>query len=112
MRTFTKKLDIDTLNAYRWKKPDTLDVEIKKDDNGTYFARIKNYKDDNVVTQAETGKELVEMVNELLYDYLEIPIPYRIHLGYFLPPEEDRDNFGLEIPAKYLGQTIDLKAVA
>jgi predicted RNase H-like HicB family nuclease len=109
MRLFKKKaIDRDELFALRWKRPDVISVLIEKDENGGYFAKITNFNGDNVVTQAQTGRELVEMVNEAMYDYLDIPQQYREYLGYFMPPIDVRDEFGAEIPAKYLHKTMRL----
>jgi predicted RNase H-like HicB family nuclease len=89
-----------------WKKPDSLDVFIKKSDNG-YFAKVTSLSG-NVVTQAKTGQELIEMVNDAVYAYLDIPQVYREHLGYFMPPEEVRAELKAEIPQKYLNKKIGL----
>lgn len=102
------RFDEDEFFAYRWKFPDSIQVCIESADDG-YFARITNLSDvDNVVTQANSGKELVEMVNELLYDYLEIPSQYRGRYGYFLPNEDIRKTFELKIPKKYLNKELSL----
>lgn len=101
-----KKVDPDVLFALKWKKPSTIKVFIKYT-NGSYFAKVTNLEG-NVVTQAESGMDLVEMVNEAVYDYLEIPSQYRAELGYFMPPEEFRNKFNLEIPKQYLNKEIGL----
>ena len=97
----------DELFALEWKKPETLKVFIEEADGGD-FARIVNYTDDNVVTWAENGEELIKQVNELLYDYLDIPTNIRQYYGYFLPPEEVRKQFSLKIPKAYLNKNISL----
>ncbi len=102
----TKKIDADTLFALEWKRPDSLELIIKKSDNG-YFAKVTSLEG-NVVTQADDGIKLVEMVNEAVYDYLDIPVQYRAKLGYFLPSEKVREAFKLGIPAKYLDKKIGL----
>lgn len=101
-----KHVDQDVLFALKWKKPQTIEVMIRKTDDG-YFAKVVNL-DGNVVTQAKTGLELFEMVNDAIYEYLEIPYQYRESLGYFMPPEDVRDQFKIEIPKKYLNKNVGL----
>lgn len=104
------RVDPDVLFALEWKRPDSIKVLIKKTDNG-YFAKVVSL-DGNVVTQAGTGIKLVEMVNDAIYDYLEIPVQYRDKLGYFMPPEELREQLAAEIPDRYLNRQIGLTARA
>ncbi len=99
--------DDEVYRALLWKRPDDLQVFIRKSDGG-YFAKLVNFKNDNVVTQAKTGEKLVEMVNEALYDYLDIPDVYRATMGYFMPSEEVRDEIKVQIPAKYLDKKLHL----
>lgn len=100
------RIDPDLLFALEWKRPDKVEVLIKKSGNG-YFAKVVSL-DGNVVTQAETGVKLVEMVNDAIYEYLDIPVQYRERLGYFLPPEALREEFQAEIPQQYLNRKIGL----
>lgn len=103
----SQKFDHDVYRALLWKKPDSIEVVIKKSGKG-YFAKLTNFAHDNVVTEASTGQELVEMVNIAMYDYLDIPEVYRDKLGYFLPPEEVREEMKIEIPRKYLEKNLSL----
>jgi predicted RNase H-like HicB family nuclease len=100
----SRAVDPDTLYALSWKKPSGVEVIIKKSSTG-YFARVTSLEG-NVVTEAQTGQELFEMVNEAIYDYLEIPTQYRERLGYYLPPENVRQELRVDIPTKYLNTTI------
>jgi hypothetical protein len=103
----SQKFDPEEFRALLWKKPDNIDVFIRKSDEG-YFAKLTNFEDGNVVTEAGTGEELVEMVNEAMYDYLGIPEVYREKMGYFLPPEDVREEMRIEIPSKYLEKNLIL----
>jgi len=107
-----QKYDPEVYRALLWKKPDQIEVYIKKSDDGDgYFAKLVNFKKDNVVTQAATGQELIDMVNAAMYDYLDIPAIYRDEMGYFLPPEKVRDEMKLQIPKKYLDKSFSLVKV-
>lgn len=103
-----QRFDPEEYRALLWKKPDEIQVFIKKSDGG-YFAKLVNFKNDNVVTQAHTGQELVEMVNEALYDYLNIPDVYRARMGYYLPSEKVFEEIKVKIPNKYLDRTLELE---
>lgn len=102
---FDKRIDPDVLFALSWKKPSTIQVRIQQTDNG-YFAKVINL-DGNVVTEAKTGQELFEMVNDAIYEYLDVPYKYRDKLGYFMPPEEVREELKVTIPSKYLDTNIE-----
>lgn len=100
----SRKVDHDVLYALQWKKPERVEVYLEKTQNG-YFAKVVSL-DGNVVTEAGTGQELFEMVNDAIYEYLDIPEQYRDKLGYFLPPDDIREELKVEIPAKYLNKVI------
>lgn len=102
-----RRIDDDELVALSWKIPKELKIHISKTADG-YFARITSFDDDNVVTQAKTGQELVTMVNDALYSYLEIPARYMETLGVFMPPEDVRQELQVTIPKKYLNTSIGL----
>ncbi len=101
------KYDPIEFRALLWKKPDGIEVVIKQADDG-YFAQLTNFKEDNVITQAHTGRELIGMVNSAMYDFLDIPEVYRDEMGYFLPPEDVREEMKLEIPKKFLNKKFSL----
>ncbi len=105
-RFFSKKIDSEELFAISWKKPNGIEVIIKKAD-GEYFAKVTSLPG-NVVTQAKTGQELLELLNDAVYEYLDIPPKYREALGYFLPPDDVRDELKITIPNKYLNKKIGL----
>ncbi len=102
-----EKFDAEEFFALTWKKPDRIAVLIREVEDG-YFVKVTSFKEDNVVTQAQTGQELFEMVNAAVYDYLDIPEVYRKRMGYFLPPEELREDLKIKIPAKFLNKEIGL----
>lgn len=103
-----RKYDPEEFRALLWKKPDSIEVYINETEGG-YFAKLISFKDDNVVTQATNGMELIEMVNSAMYDYLDIPEVYRDEMGYFLPPENVRQEMKAQIPSKYLGRSFQLQ---
>ena len=108
---FSTKREIipEVLTAFQWKLPDGIKVVIKKSEDGGYFAIIENLP--GCITQAETGQELFEMVNDAIYTYLDISPEYIPYLTKFLPSEKVRKELNIEIPENLLGQEIVLQRV-
>lgn len=97
---FRKKEVIpQVLIAYKWRFPESIKVSIKQSQEGGYIAYVDNFP--GCMTQAETGQELFEMVNDALYTYLEIPKEYQPYMQTFFPPKELRDKLSIKIPEKY-----------
>ena len=107
---FSSKKEIipEVLIALRWKFPDKVNVEVRKSEDGGYFAIVKNLP--GCITQAEKGQELFEMVNDAIYTYLDVPPQYIPHMPAFLPPEEIRKKLNnIEIPEFILQEGIVLQ---
>ena len=104
-----KEIIPEVLTSLRWKIPDGIKVIIKKSEDGGYFAVIENLP--GCITQAETGQELFEMVNDAIYTYLDVPPEYIPYLPNFLPPEKVRKELNIKIPENLLGQEIALQQV-
>ncbi len=104
---FSEKIKPEVVSAYKWKVPDQVDVAIQSSKDGGYFIVVKNLP--GCITQAETGRDIFEMVNDALYTYLEIPKNYRLYMPTFFPPEEIRKEFGIEIPKKFLERNLVLQ---
>lgn len=63
--------------------PRNIAVEIHRADEGGFWARVKNMP--GCVTQAENFLELVEMVNDAVFTYFEVPRKLRSTLGFYVP---------------------------
>lgn len=88
------------LIAYKWRFPERLEISITDSKDGGYIAAIEDFP--GCITQAETGRELFEMVHDALYTYLQIPKNYQPYMPTFYPPEELRKELGIKIPNKFL----------
>lgn len=106
---FKEKIVSEALLAYKWRFPEELKVSIKSSKDGGYFASIENLP--GCITQAETGKELFEMVNDSVYTYLQIPESYQIYMPAFFPPEDVRKELNIKIPSKYLKEDMVLQRI-
>ena len=104
-----KKIIPEALFAYKSRIPDSLNVIIKKSEDGGYWAEVLNFP--GCVTQANNGKELFYMVNDAIYTYFEIPQEYLSFMPTFLPSEEARNEFGIKIPEKFLNRDFALQRI-
>ena len=72
------------LQFYKGLMPDQLTMEIHRTDEG-FWAKVKELP--NCYTQANDFSGLIEMVNDAIYTYLEIPDKFRKEVGFYLPKE-------------------------
>lgn len=86
------KIDPDVLNAYRSAIPSTIDLQINlKGDS--YIATIKTVNNEKLpndtflITEAPSSEKLVDMVNDLIFSYKNIPEIYRPYYRQILKPE-------------------------
>ena len=94
---FFRKKEIlpEVLQAINWKLPDSLEVEIKESKGGGFYAVVKNLP--GCITQADSGQELYEMVNDAVYTYFQIPREYAPYVRSYIPSEEIRKKFDIKI---------------
>ncbi len=104
---FDREIIQEALLAYKWRFPDKVDVTISRSSDGGYVVEIKNLP--GCLTQAEDGRKIFEMVNDAIYTYLKIPQKYYPFMPVFFPSEEVREQFKIEIPAKYLSKDLVLQ---
>jgi hypothetical protein len=85
-------VDPDTLIAYRSAIPSSIDLHIETVGD-SFVAIIKSMdkenlpKDQFLITEAPSQKELVDMVNDLIFSYKNIPESYRPYYRRILQPE-------------------------
>jgi predicted RNase H-like HicB family nuclease len=83
MKNFTKEETKKILDI-RKQFPKEISVAIKQTENDCFFAKITNFK--GCITEASTFSELIEMVNDCVRTYFEVPKKYLIHMPTYLPP--------------------------
>lgn len=67
--------------------PPRLEVEIHRAAEGGFWAKVNNLR--GCVTQADDFLELIEMINDAVFTYFEVPVKYRKLLGYYVPKFSD-----------------------
>lgn len=63
--------------------PAQLEVEIHRAKKGGFWASVKNLP--GCYTQADNSLELIEMINDAVFTYYEVPEKIRGALGVYLP---------------------------
>jgi len=74
---------MNKIESYKKLLPETLSVKIHRGDGNRLVAEITNFP--HCFTQAKDYDELIPMVNDVVYTYLEIPIKHMKELGYYVP---------------------------
>jgi len=95
--------------AFNSKIPDSITVRIYPSKDGGYIAAIENI--DNCVTQSDSGKEMIEMVNDAMHTSLGIPEEYKNLVTHFQPSQEIIEEFGMTIPDKYLNRNFIMEKI-
>lgn len=72
------------LRFYKNQMPDTLTLNIQKTEDG-FWAKVKELP--HCYTQAKDFFELIGMVNDAVYTYLEVPEKFKKMVGFYLPKE-------------------------
>ena len=99
-----RKIVPEVLFALRGRFPERIDVAVHDSEDGGYWIEIKNLQ--GCITQADTGIELFQMVNDAIYTYLDIPEEYTPFVPTYFPPEELRKNLNIKIPESFLQKDI------
>jgi len=73
---------MENLKKYEELLPSKITVHIQKTEEGLY-AKILELPNCN--TQADNFVELIDMVNDAVFSYLDIPEKYQGKLGYYAP---------------------------
>ena len=78
-----KKQTIE-VNKLRGLFPRGITVHVNRSMDGGFVATIKTFP--GCVTQADSFSELIDMVNDAVRTYFEIPKKYLPHMPTYLPP--------------------------
>ena len=92
LRASLAGIDPETLNAYRSAIPSTINVQVNQKAD-TFIATIISVENEKLpkevflVTEAPSKDSLVDMVNDLVFTYKNIPENYRPYYKQILRPE-------------------------
>jgi predicted RNase H-like HicB family nuclease len=79
-----KKDDIRTINALRALFPSELKVSVMRSENGNFVAHIDTFK--GLFTEGSNFSELIEMVNDAVKTYFEVPSKFLSYMPNYIPP--------------------------
>lgn len=93
--------DIDTIIAYQYKLPHSINVEINKD-NGHFILHVDAINEEKLqnttfYVEADSVSELVDLLNDSLLDYLDFPDNIKSKMPKLLPPKEFLDEEGITL---------------
>ncbi len=78
------KKDIEKIKDLRSKFPAQISAKVSRSEDGGFVAEILSFP--GCVTQGETLSELVEMVNDCVKTYLNVPQKFFQYIPTYLPP--------------------------
>ena len=83
MAKLTKKENIE-INRLRGLFPGVISVNVERSQDGGFFAEVKNFP--GCFTEANTFSELIEMVNDAVKTYFDVPDKYLSFMPNYMPP--------------------------
>jgi predicted RNase H-like HicB family nuclease len=78
------KLQIKKVNELRKLFPSKLIVSMRRVEDGTFLAEIKSLR--NIRTEGNNFSELIEMVNDAVKTYFEVPGKLLPYMPNYVPP--------------------------
>ena len=92
MKSITKQQEKE-INKIRSLFPSQINVRTHRSENGKYCAEITTYP--GSFTEADTFSSLIEMVNDCMRTYFEVPEKYFSYVPPYLPPISAVQEFGI-----------------
>lgn len=87
------KKDIKKIKELRKLFPSEICVSVIRSEDGKFCAEIKNYL--NCFTEASSFSELIEMINDAVRTYFEIPKKYISFMPNYFPSIETAQKFNI-----------------
>lgn len=81
------------VNTLRALFPESLHVDLRRSKDGGFVALIKTFP--GCVTQADSFSELIDMVNDAVRTYFEVPKKYSAFMPTYLPPLKEAQRFDI-----------------
>ncbi|OGZ00982.1 MAG: hypothetical protein A3B13_02670 [Candidatus Liptonbacteria bacterium RIFCSPLOWO2_01_FULL_45_15] len=81
-----KKEEIKEINRFRALFPSEVRVNVARSENGDFVARINTFK--GLFTEGSNFSELIEMVNDAVKTYYEVPEKFIPYMPNYVPPLE------------------------
>jgi len=92
MKKITKE-NIKKINELRGLFPNEINVKVHRSDNGKFCAEIITFT--GCFTESDTFSGLIEMVNDVVKTYFEIPAKYLSFMPDYIAPIEIAQHFNV-----------------
>ncbi|OHA09519.1 MAG: hypothetical protein A3B37_00845 [Candidatus Sungbacteria bacterium RIFCSPLOWO2_01_FULL_59_16] len=73
--------------------PHEIEARIRRSEDGGFVAETLTFP--GVITEADTFSELIEMINDAVMSYFEVPREYAPFVANYIPPLEVAQAFGV-----------------
>jgi predicted RNase H-like HicB family nuclease len=86
--------DKQLISELRRRFPYAISVRVRRSADGGFVADFTDFP--GLCTEAETFSELIDMVNDAVWTYFEVPGKYRSFMPNYIPPlrvAQDLDAF-------------------
>jgi predicted RNase H-like HicB family nuclease len=97
--------EIEKVNKLRDLFPREINVNISRSEDGVFLARVNTFK--GIFTEGKTFLELMEMINDSVRTYFEIPEKYLSYMPSYIPSLE-LAQFLEEFPATQKKEDVTL----
>lgn len=87
------KKDIKEIHRLRSLFPNEIAVRTRRSQDGGFVAQVAAFP--GLVTEGETFSELIEMINDAMLTYFEVPRKYVPYISNYIPPLEEVQSFGI-----------------
>ena len=98
--------DIKKIKELRSLFPAEIGVKVRRSADGGFFAEVLTFP--RVITEADTFSELIEMVNDAVLSYFEIPGKYASFVPNYLPSLRMAQEFGV-FPATEKAKSLKMR---
>jgi predicted RNase H-like HicB family nuclease len=78
--------EVKKVNKLRGLFPDEISVSVSRSREGVFLAQVKTFK--GIFTEGKTFLELMEMINDAVRTYFEIPEKYLSYMPSYIPSME------------------------
>ena len=102
------KQDKQNIREIREQLPSMVSVGISRSRDGGFTAEVSTFP--GCYTEAESFMELVDMVNDAVRTYFEIPRKYYSYMPNYVPPLKTAQEFGA-FPVIRSEKTVKLQLV-
>ncbi len=104
----TVSKEVKKINKFRSLFPNIISVKVEKS-GGVFLANVKTFP--GLITQGRSFSELIEMVNDAVRTYFEVPEKYIPFMPDYKPPLSEAQRLGVFPLSKRKSAEIQLEKI-